>query len=331
VATQPELVGANGRRFAGFAAAVLVFIVDPATRRVLLLRSPRRSRGWEIVNGGLEAGETLEEGALREVGEEAGPDVRVELLGVCHASTWHYDDEIPHMLSTFFVARYLGGDVVPGDDMAGSDVWWASVEEIAGVVASGERVVPEEPGMFERAVDCFDRWSVGRDAAAGSSGPSAGGVRRLGPGDEALAEAAVATFAVEEGDGLPVDVAPMLSSPTAVFLVSTAGEGGDDVVPAGWVYGHQLVHPDGERTMLLYALDVDEPYRRQGRGRTLVEAFVREAESQGCTEVWVLTDDANPAALATYAAAGGRREADPSVMFTWRLASGREAGTDQEG
>jgi GNAT superfamily N-acetyltransferase len=150
-------------------------------------------------------------------------------------------------------------------------------------------------------------------------------VRRLGPGDEQVARAAVATFAAEEGDGFPVDVGPMLSSPTAVLLVSLA-DGDSGEVVAGWVYGHELVHPDGERTMLLYALDVDEAFRRQGRGRALVAAFVDEARSRGCTEVWVLTDDANPAALATYAAAGGVRDPDASVMFTWPLAPGREAG-----
>ena len=44
--SQPELVAANGRRFAGFAAAVLVFIIDPSTRRFLLLSSPAK-RGRE--------------------------------------------------------------------------------------------------------------------------------------------------------------------------------------------------------------------------------------------------------------------------------------------
>jgi hypothetical protein len=31
----------------------------------------------------------------------------------------------------------------------------------------------------------------------------------------------------------------------------------------------------------------------------------------------VLTDDANPAALKVYAAAGGTRLAEPEVMFQW--------------
>jgi hypothetical protein len=53
--SQPELVGANGRRFAGFAAAVLVFIVDPVTRRFLLLSSLAERADWRncrIIQGG---------------------------------------------------------------------------------------------------------------------------------------------------------------------------------------------------------------------------------------------------------------------------------------
>jgi hypothetical protein len=61
-----------------------------------------------------------------------------------------------------------------------------------------------------------------------------------------------------------------------------------------------------------------------------VTAFVEHARATGCTEVWVLTDDGNPAALATYASAGGDRESPDSVMFTWFITRGREAGTDQE-
>jgi 8-oxo-dGTP pyrophosphatase MutT (NUDIX family) len=163
VASQPELVGANGRRFAGFAAAVLVFIIDPSSRRFLLLSSPaKRGRpGWEVVNGGLEAGESLLEGVRRESAEEAGPDVRLSVLGAVHSWTWRYDDAVTHMLSLAFVASYLGGPVVPGDDMAGSDVRWASLDEIRASAAAGEALIPEDVWIFERALQCFDLWVDG--------------------------------------------------------------------------------------------------------------------------------------------------------------------------
>ena len=135
-------------------------------------------------------------------------------------------------------------------------------------------------------------------------------VRRLSVGDEALAEAAVGLFA-EDAPALPIDVGAFLGRPEAVLFVALDEDAGE---LAGWIYGHELVHPDGERTMLLYALDVDEGFRRRGHGRSLVTAFVEHARATGCTEVWVLTDDGNPAAIATYAAAGGVREDEASVI-----------------
>lgn len=85
------------------------------------------------------------------------------------------------------------------------------------------------------------------------------------------------------------------------------------------------VHPDGERTMLLYALDVAGRVRRRGVGTALVNAFVDHARGLGCTEVWVLTDAASPAAIATYEAAGGERDAASQVLFKWKLAEGRHS------
>lgn len=136
---------------------MLVFIIDDRLR-VLLLRSPRRTRGWEIVNGGLEAGETLVEGVAREVAEEAGPDVGIDVLGTAHSMTWRYDDLVPHMISTFFVARYLGGEVVPGDDMAGSEIWWATLDEVRERSAAGDPLVPGEVWIFERAFAVAELW-----------------------------------------------------------------------------------------------------------------------------------------------------------------------------
>ena len=141
-------------------------------------------------------------------------------------------------------------------------------------------------------------------------------LRLLGPGDEQVAAEACRLFGLDGG----VDPGVFLSRPETVLIVAE-----DDGGVEGWVYGHELTHPDGERTMLLYALDVAERARRQGVGRALVTRFVDHARGLGCTEVWVLTDDANPAGLATYRRAGGTRDAVPQVMFTWKLAEGRHS------
>jgi GNAT superfamily N-acetyltransferase len=84
------------------------------------------------------------------------------------------------------------------------------------------------------------------------------------------------------------------------------------------VSGVELLHPDkAGPEMFLYELGVDEAFRGRGIGRTLVQALAALAWDRGCIGMWVLTDEGNPAGMATYRAAGGRREAS-SVMFVWK-------------
>ncbi len=151
----PIVTTASGREFATFPAAVVVAIVNERGE-LLLLQNPCRPGWWEPVNGGVDAGETLLEAALREVLEEAGPDVRVRPLGVVHASTFAYDADVQHVVSVTFVMAYEGGEVVPGDDMAGSSVRWMSLDTIA---AEGLRLVPplHEPWLRERAIGLYRR------------------------------------------------------------------------------------------------------------------------------------------------------------------------------
>jgi GNAT superfamily N-acetyltransferase len=140
-------------------------------------------------------------------------------------------------------------------------------------------------------------------------------IRLLVPGDEHLAEQACVLYTTGA-----VEPTAFLGAPGTALIVAV-----DDDHVVGCAYGHELVHPDGERTMLLYSLDVAEPSRREGIGTQLVVAFTEHARGLGCTEVWVLTEHDNAAALATYASAGGTRDPEDPVMFTWRLAPGRHS------
>ena len=144
------------RRFPLFPAAIVVFIVDDYGR-FLLLSSPKRKGLWEVVNGGLEAGETLLEGALRETREEAGEHVRVKPIGVFHASSFHYDENVKWMISICFLCQYLGGEIEPGDDMTGASHQFLTMEEMneQGV----NLLVPgKHKWLFQRALQSFQMW-----------------------------------------------------------------------------------------------------------------------------------------------------------------------------
>lgn len=155
-----KVVAANGRRFATFAAAVLVLVVDPATDRFLLFEAPgKRGRpGWEVVNGAVERDETLLEAVHREVLEEAGA-IRVEVLGPVHAESWRYDVQVPNMISVAFAAVLRSGDVSPGDDVAGCAHRWASLDDVRALLAAGEAAIPGDVAPFERALDEVRRWT----------------------------------------------------------------------------------------------------------------------------------------------------------------------------
>jgi ribosomal protein S18 acetylase RimI-like enzyme len=137
-------------------------------------------------------------------------------------------------------------------------------------------------------------------------------IRALGSGDEESVAAAEHLFdhAIDAGASTR-----FLSEPGHHLLVAYDGA---DERPVGFVSGVELTHPDKGTEMFLYELSVDEPARRRGFGRALVEALGSLAREHGCYGMFVLTDDANVAARATYRSAGGR-EASRSLMVDWEL------------
>jgi 8-oxo-dGTP diphosphatase len=155
--SQPHVLTADGRRrFACSPVAILVFIVNER-EEVLLLSHPKRQGGWEVVNGALEAGETVLEGALRETREEAGSGVRARPLGTVHVSSFHYDERVQYMLSLGYLMAYEGGEIEPGSDMAGSTYRWWSLAELE------ENdlhliVPPGQPWLLARAVELYRLW-----------------------------------------------------------------------------------------------------------------------------------------------------------------------------
>jgi ribosomal protein S18 acetylase RimI-like enzyme len=134
-------------------------------------------------------------------------------------------------------------------------------------------------------------------------------IRVLGPGDDAAVAAAEHLFdhAVDASAA-----ARFLAEPGHHLLVAYDV----DERPVGFVSGVETTHPDKGTEMFLYELAVDEPARRQGFGRALVEALATLAQERGCYGMFVLTDDDNVAALATYRRAAGGKESR-NVMLEW--------------
>ena len=65
-----------------------------------------------------------------------------------------------------------------------------------------------------------------------------------------------------------------------------------------------------------FELAVDEPFRRKGIGRALVDRLAVIARDADCYGMWVVTDEDNAAARATYERAGGVPESR-QVVEVW--------------
>ena len=133
----------------------------------------------------------------------------------------------------------------------------------------------------------------------------------LGPDDADKVSAAAELF---DNEPSPQATSRFLTDPNHHLLIAY-----DNGVPVGFVSGVEVTHPDKGTEMFLYELGVAEDHRRRGVGRNLVERLAGIASDRDCYGMWVLTDAANAAALATYERAGANREGDPQVMLSWRF------------
>jgi ribosomal protein S18 acetylase RimI-like enzyme len=135
-------------------------------------------------------------------------------------------------------------------------------------------------------------------------------LRWLGPGD---LEAVVAAEHLFDGPVVPAAARRFLGEPGSHLCVAF-----EDGVPAGFVSGVELTHPDKGTELFLYELGVDERSRRRGIGTALVRALAERGRERGCSGMWVLTDRSNEAALATYRRAGAVGE-EEQVLLEWDL------------
>lgn len=109
----------------GWTTRVVAFAVVRDGDAWLMLRHRRHGRvHWEIPGGHVDAGESLEEAARREVAEETGVDVVVG--GVVATLTHAWVERRTRWLTTFFAAvpGSGAGAPAPGDDGV-EEVCWA--------------------------------------------------------------------------------------------------------------------------------------------------------------------------------------------------------------
>lgn len=116
-------------------------IVVERKGKYLLVRKPRADHAWQFPQGGVDIGETLVEAAMRELSEECGYDLSVEIIPE-QVGEYRYafpDDFVRHdgkfsgARVVFFKAKYISGEPkVDGEEIV--EARWCSKKEIESLV-----------------------------------------------------------------------------------------------------------------------------------------------------------------------------------------------------
>ena len=98
-------------------------------------------------------------------------------------------------------------------------------------------------------------------------------------------------------------------------------QGIDDDVVVGMASGVHYVHPDKAPQLFINEVGVPSSHQGRGIGRRVLDALLDRGRELGCSEAWVLTDEANTVARRLYSGAGGVSDAEPAIMYTFPLSS----------
>ena len=124
----------------------MVDLTSEIPRAALIAKQDRRGRLlWSLPKGHLEAGESAEQAAVREVAEETG--IRGEILGVLGTIDFWFVAEGRRIHKTVhhFLLRAVGGEL-SDDDIEVTEVAWVPFPELQARLA-----YPDERGLIDTA------------------------------------------------------------------------------------------------------------------------------------------------------------------------------------
>jgi 8-oxo-dGTP pyrophosphatase MutT (NUDIX family) len=126
-----------------FPVSVFSLIFDE--NGAILLVSKDGLTKWTAIGGWMEK-ESVPECINREIREELG-DIEFLFVDIIDAHVWNYQNSFP-IISIFALAKYIGGNLVPDDDIKGFTLKWFKQEELGHLDID----CPRQPEIIQKAL-----------------------------------------------------------------------------------------------------------------------------------------------------------------------------------
>jgi 8-oxo-dGTP pyrophosphatase MutT (NUDIX family) len=118
---------------------------------VAIIRSARESR-WQLPKGIIDPGETEEEAAVREVGEEAGIHcellAKIDSIDYWYVDRWSSEAVRVHKYVHFFLMKYQTGDIAHHDHEVEEVRWVPLAKAIELLAFPAEKKIVEKAGAM---------------------------------------------------------------------------------------------------------------------------------------------------------------------------------------
>lgn len=146
-------IWATAQRYPTVYSTLDVVVFNPADRRVLLARKPLET-GYRFIGGFVDPKDnSFEEGALRELSEEAGITVGLaglRYVGSAKVNDWRYKSNPSEKIMThLYVGIYVHGCPQADDDIA--EVRWFNFDELLSSEKAVNLLVEEHVPLWEMA------------------------------------------------------------------------------------------------------------------------------------------------------------------------------------
>ena len=119
---------------------------------------------------------------------------------------------------------------------------------------------------------------------------------------------------VFDHDIQPQYLSAFLDDPRHILSFAT-----DNKIVVGIASAFEYFHPDKPQQLFVNEVGVAPHYRRQGIGRSLVEALLATARERGCAYAWLGTEVDNDSGRACFSSVPGVSAPEEFLLYEWEL------------